>query len=58
MPFNLGMGVPDMAAVWSDLSTRKLQARLDLNEEKFFKKTVKALGFLGDNPRHPSLADT
>jgi hypothetical protein len=49
------MGVPDMAAVWSDLSTRKLQGKLDRNEDKFFKKLVKVLGFLGDNPRHHSL---
>jgi hypothetical protein len=49
------MGEPEMSAVWSDLSTRKLQGNLDRNEEKFFKKLVKALGFLGDNPRHHSL---
>jgi hypothetical protein len=55
MPFNLRMGVPEMAAIWSDLSHRKLQGKLDRNEEKFFKKLVKALGFLSSNPRHPSL---
>jgi hypothetical protein len=55
MPFKLRVGVPEMAAVWSDLSTRMLQGKLDRNEEKFFKKLVKALGFLCDNPRHPSL---
>jgi hypothetical protein len=37
MPFNIRMGVPDMAALWSDLSNRKLQGKLDRNEEKFFK---------------------
>jgi hypothetical protein len=55
MPFNLRMGVPEMSAAWSDLSTRKLQGKLDRQEEKFFKKLVKTLGFLSDNPRHPSL---
>ncbi|MGO8700628.1 MAG: hypothetical protein ACLQVY_23305 [Limisphaerales bacterium] len=55
MPFNLRMGVPDMAALWSDLSTRKLQGRLSRNEEKFFKKLVRVLGFLGAIPRHASL---
>jgi hypothetical protein len=49
------MGVPDMAAMWSDLSTRKVEGRLDRNEDKFFKKLVKVLGYLGDNPRHQSL---
>src|SRR5580658_7983630 len=55
MPFNIRMGVPEMAAVWVDLSARKLQGTLDENEEKFFKKLVKVFGFLGDNPRHRSL---
>ena len=55
MPFRIRMGVPDMAAMWSDLSTRKLQGKLDRNEDKFFRKLVKVLGFLGDNPRHHSL---
>ena len=56
MPFHIRMGVPEMEALWNDLSTRKLQGRLDKAEEKFFKKLVKALGFLGQNPRHPGLA--
>jgi len=55
MAFRIRMGVPEMAAVWSDLSTRKLQGKLDGNEERLFKKLVKLLGFLGDNPRHRSL---
>jgi hypothetical protein len=55
MPFRIRMGVPDMAALWDDLSTRRIQGKLDRNEDKFFKKLVKVLGFLGDNPRHRSL---
>ena len=55
MPFNLRMGVPKMAELWDDYSKRKLQGQLDKNEEKFFKKLVKVLGYLGENPRHPSL---
>jgi hypothetical protein len=56
MAFNLRMGSPEMAALWNDLSTRKQQGKLDKNEEKFFKKLVKAFGYLGQNPRHNSLA--
>ena len=50
------MGLPEMAAFWNDLSTRKQRGQLDRDEEKFFKKFVKALGHLSQNPRHNSLA--
>jgi len=50
------MGVPEMEALWNDLSARRLRGRLDKDEEKFFKKLVKALDFLSQNPRHPGLA--
>ena len=56
MAFNIRMGLPEMAVLWNDLSTRKQQERPDKDEEKFFKKLVKALGYLGQNPRHNSLA--
>jgi hypothetical protein len=56
MPFNIRMGLPEMAAIWNDLSTRKQLGQLDKDEEKFFKKLVKALGHLSQNPRHNSLA--
>ena len=56
MNFNIRMGLPEMEALWSDLSTRKLQGKLDKEEEKFFKKLIKALGYLAQNPRHNSLA--
>ena len=56
MAFNIRMGLPEMEAFWNDLSTRKLQGKLDKEEEKFFKKLVKALAFLAQNPRHPGLA--
>ena len=56
MAFEIRMGLPEMAAVWIDLSTRKQQGQLSKDEEKFFKKLVKALGYLQENPRHNSLA--
>lgn len=56
MTFKIRMGVPEMEAMWNDLSARKRQGRLDKEGERFFKKLVKALGFLSQNPRHPSLA--
>ncbi len=56
MAFRIRMGVPDMEALWKDLSTRKENGRLDKVEEKFFKKWVKALGYLSVDSRHNSLA--
>ena len=56
MVFNIRMGQPEMEALWLDLSARKLSGGLDKDEEKFFKKLVKALGFLGSNPKHNSLS--
>lgn len=56
MAFNIRMGVPEMEALWNDLSTRKQDGKLPRNEEKLFKKLVKALGYLSANPRHNSLA--
>lgn len=56
MAFKIRMGLPEMEAFWRDLATRQQQGRLDREEQKFFKKLVKALAFLGQNPRHPGLA--
>ena len=55
MAFKIRMGVPEMEALWNHLSTRKLQGQLSKDEEKFFKKFVKVLGYLQQNPRHNSL---
>ncbi len=38
------MGLPEMEALWNDLSTRKQQGKLDRDEKKLFKKLIKALG--------------
>ena len=56
MAFNIRMGQPEMEALWNDLSMRAKSLTLDKDEERFFKKFVKALGFLSVNPRHNSLA--
>lgn len=55
MPFDIRMGLPEMAAYWDDLATRKHAGRLSRDEERRFKKLVKALGYLSQNPRHNSL---
>ena len=56
MAFKIRMGLPEMEAVWTDLAARKRSGALNKDEEKFFKKLVKALAHLEENPRHPGLA--
>ena len=42
MPFNIRMGLPEMDAVWTDLSTRSQAGKLDKDEQKSF--TTPSLG--------------
>ena len=56
MPFQIRMGLPEMEVLWLDLSSRSSQGNLDKEEQKLFKKLVKALGHLAENPKHLSLA--
>lgn len=56
MPFTIRMGLPEMADLWNDLASRKQSGKLGKEEAKFFKKLVKALGFLAVDPKHNSLA--
>lgn len=55
MPFNIRMGVPEMEAHWNDLAARRAANQLGTDEQKFFKKLVKTLNYLSQNPRHNSL---
>lgn len=56
MAFRIRMGQPEMESLWNDISARKLLGLLGKEEEKLFRKLVKALSFLSANPRHNSLA--
>ena len=56
MAFNIRMGVPGMEAKWNDLVDRARREQLDKTDQKFYRKLVKALGYLRENPRHNSLA--
>jgi hypothetical protein len=56
MAFDIRMGVPGMEAKWNDLVDRAGRDQLDKQEQKFYRKLVKALGYLRENPRHNSLA--
>ena len=56
MAFSIRMGVPGMESAWDDLVDRARRGELDKEEQKFYRKLVKALGYLRENPRHNSLA--
>jgi hypothetical protein len=56
MSFKIRMGLSEMEAFWNDLSGRRQRGALNRDEENFFKKLVKTLAFLSENPRHNSLA--
>ena len=56
MAFNIRMGVPGMEAMWSDLVDRARRTGLDKDEQTFYRKLIKAFGYLRENPRHNSLA--
>lgn len=49
------MGVPEMERLWKELSRRWSKDDLKKNEVAFFKKWVKAMDHLRNNPRHPGL---
>jgi hypothetical protein len=50
------MGLPEMAALWEDLSERYESGSLGQAEQKLLKKLIKTLGCLAANPKHNSLA--
>ena len=49
------MGVPEMENYWRSITDKHAQGKLTKKEVKDFKKLVKALRFLENNPRHPGL---
>jgi hypothetical protein len=55
MPFTVRFGIPKMQNLWNDLRTRYHLKELNKVESDFFKKLVKAVNHLGNNPFHPGL---
>ena len=49
------MGIPAVEAMWNDLSTRNVNAKLTKLELRFFKKFVKVLKNLEFGPSYPGL---
>jgi hypothetical protein len=55
MKFDILMGVPEMKEYWDNLC-RKADTHKLGDETKLFKKLVKALNFLSNDPNHNSLS--
>ena len=55
MPFNIRMGIPEMEAFWNELSEKYANNTISKNELKLFKKLIKVLNFLSEDPRYNSL---
>ena len=49
------MGVPEMEALWKDLSGKADRNELRGADKALFKKLTKTLGLLSHNPKHPGL---
>jgi hypothetical protein len=55
MPFNIRMGIPEMEAFWNELSEKYANNTISKNELKLFKKLIKVLNFLSEDPRYNNL---
>jgi hypothetical protein len=53
--FSIRLGVPEMEALWADLSEKAKNSTLGKDEEKLYKKMGKAMAFLSNDPKHPGL---
>ena len=55
MVFKIRLGIPEVENFWNEMIQKFDRDELNATEHKFFKKFVKALRLLADNPRHNSL---
>ena len=53
--YSIRMGVPEMEALWKDLTDKADRNALQGEEGILFKKLRKTLDHLRNNPRHPGL---
>ncbi len=53
--FLIRLGVPEMEALWTDLTGKAKGGTLSKDEEKLYKKLGKAMALLANDPKHPGL---
>lgn len=53
--FCIRMGIPEMQEFWNNLQQKYRTGMIKKKEEQLYKKWVKALKILAENPKYPSL---
>ena len=53
--FEIRLGVPEMAALWTRLGSEAKAGRLSVDDGRLYKKWGKAMALLSTNPRYPGL---
>jgi hypothetical protein len=56
MRYEIHMGIPEMREHWEELKQKEKAGAFKKEEKQYFKKLVKTLQHLSNNPRHPGLA--
>jgi len=54
--FSIRMGIPQVQAWWNHLTHQADHGTLSKEDARFFKKLIKVLSYLQENPRHNSLS--
>lgn len=55
MPYQIELGVPEFRDFFQDLSSRAQSGNIDKGEIRLFKKLIKVMSYLQNNPLHNSL---
>jgi len=53
--FTIRLDVPEMKALWDDLTQKASRGALGTTEDLLYRKWGKAMAWLARNPRHPGL---
>ena len=53
--YSIRLGVPEMTALWADLSEKAKNGTLSKDEGLLYKKMGKAMALLSNDPKHPGL---
>jgi len=53
--FSIRLGVPEIEALWADLSQKAKKGSLGKYDSALYKKMGKAMNLLANDPRHPGL---